>query len=93
MMPPIASGIVNDVKDFFTNPQAIAKQNQLHRYLARRYGDHPALFGWKLWSEVDLTSGRREDRPAWHQQAAKCFSTMTHISAWPPRTGVVPGAR
>ena len=70
---PRKNGLVNDVKDFFTDPKALAQQNQLHRYLARRFGDHPGLFGWKLWSEVDLTSGRRSDWPAWHSQAAQMF--------------------
>ena len=48
-------------------------QNRLHRYMARRFGDHPALFAWKLWSEINLTDAYSGDLPAWHKQAAQSF--------------------
>ena len=54
----------------FSDPLALAGQERMRRYLAGRYGDSPAILGWKLWSEVNLTAGAREDVRTWHQQAA-----------------------
>ena len=54
----------------FTDPRALAGQERLRRYIVGRYGDSPAILGWKLWSEVNLTAGTREDIRAWHDQAA-----------------------
>lgn len=56
--------------ELFTDPRALAGQDRLRRYLAGRYGESPALLGWKLWSEVNLTEGERGDVRTWHQQAA-----------------------
>ena len=54
----------------FSDPRALAGQERLRRYFAGRYGDSPAILGWKLWSEVNLTAGTREDMRTWHAQAA-----------------------
>lgn len=56
--------------EVFTHPAALDLQARLRRYVAARYGDHPALWGWKLWTEIDLTAGRPEDLRRWHEQAA-----------------------
>ncbi len=58
---PIASSA-----EFFTDPVALAGQEQLHRYLIARYGDDPAILGWKFWSEMNLTGGSRESLRSWH---------------------------
>ena len=66
--------------EVFTDPTAIRAQDNLRRYLAARYADHPAVLLWKLFSEVDLTQlgikairagqGGMEDLRAWHEHAA-----------------------
>jgi hypothetical protein len=56
--------------DIFADPAALAGQERLRRYLVGRYADHPAILGWKLWSEVDLTAARGEVCWRWHEQAA-----------------------
>jgi hypothetical protein len=63
-----AGGRLGSAAAFFTDPWALAGQDALHRYLVARYADHPAILGWKLWSEVSLTAAGRNVVP-WHQQA------------------------
>jgi hypothetical protein len=63
-------GELASAAEFFTAPYALAGQERLRRYLVARYADHPAVLGWKLWSEVNLTAGSAEDLRSWHQQAA-----------------------
>jgi hypothetical protein len=47
----------------FVDPRALAGQANLRRYLVARYADHPAILGWKLWSEINLTAvGDRQRR-------------------------------
>jgi hypothetical protein len=69
-------GKVNDAAGFFTDPWALAGQERLRRYLVARYADHPAILGWKLWSEVNLTSGRGQTLRTWHEQAAASFKAL-----------------
>ena len=55
-------GFLDNAIEWFRDPRALAKQDHLRRYLAARYADHPAIMGWKLLSEQDLTAaGRRRD--------------------------------
>jgi len=61
-------GPLDDPRQLFTDPRALAGQERVRRYLVARYADHPAIMGWKLWSEQDLTEGK-DALPAWHQQA------------------------
>ncbi|MBA3684466.1 MAG: hypothetical protein H0W72_04415 [Planctomycetes bacterium] len=56
--------------ELFSDPGVAAMQERLRRYIVARYADHPAILGWKLWSEVDLTAGRGEPLVRWHEQAA-----------------------
>jgi len=66
--------------EVFTDPSAILAQDNLRRYIAARYADHPAILLWKLFSEVDLTQlgikairagqGGMEELRAWHEHAA-----------------------
>ncbi len=69
-------GKVADAAGFFTDPWALAGQEQLRRYLVARYADHPAILGWKLWSEVNLTAGRGQTLRTWHEQAAASFKAL-----------------
>lgn len=62
---PLAEAI-----ELFEHPAALAGQERLRRYIVARYADHPAILGWKLWSEVDLTAARGELVPRWHDHAA-----------------------
>jgi hypothetical protein len=57
----------------FREARALAAQDRYRRYLAARYSDHPALMGWKLWSEVQLTAAGDATR-AWHEQAGASWA-------------------
>jgi hypothetical protein len=61
-------GPLTGARQYFTDQRAIAGQERVRRYLVARYADHPAILGWKLWSEQDLTEGK-DALPAWHAQA------------------------
>ncbi|MBA2479750.1 MAG: autotransporter-associated beta strand repeat-containing protein, partial [Planctomycetes bacterium] len=54
----------------FTDAQALAGQERLRRYILARYADHPAVFGWKLWTEINLTASNPAALRAWHERAA-----------------------
>ncbi len=70
----------------FSHPEALRHQENLRRYIIARYADHPAVLGWKLWSEVDLTQlglssirGRRHSVSTiagWHKKAAKRWHAL-----------------
>jgi autotransporter-associated beta strand protein len=62
-------GWLDEAQGFFRDPQALAMQERYRRYLVARYADHPAILGWKLWSEVNLTNAGPFVK-AWHEQAA-----------------------
>jgi hypothetical protein len=40
----------------FTHATALAGQKQLRQYIIARFADHPAIMGWKLYSEINLTA-------------------------------------
>lgn len=63
-------GPCTDAAQIFTLPEALAQQDRVRRYLVARYADHPAIWGWKLWSEIDLTAGKGEALVRWHEQAS-----------------------
>ena len=72
-------GPVPQATQFYSHPEALAAQQRLRRYLAGRYADHPAVLGWKLFTEMNLTDGYRRDRPAvraWHRQAAAAWREL-----------------
>lgn len=72
----LRGGRVTDAAAFFTDPWALAGQERLRRYLVARYADHPAILGWKLWSEVNLTAGRGQTLRTWHEQASASFKAL-----------------
>jgi hypothetical protein len=58
----------------FTDARAFAYQSRLFRYLAARYGDSPALLGWKLWAEVNLAHAPLDAVIDWHARASAALS-------------------
>ncbi|GDY11607.1 hypothetical protein LBMAG53_04850 [Planctomycetota bacterium] len=62
-------GRLATAQELFTDPWAEAMQCRVRRYLVARYADSPAILGWKLWSEVNLTAGG-DTLPLWHERAA-----------------------
>lgn len=58
----------------FTDARAFAHQRRLFRYLAARWGDSPALLGWKLWAEVNLVQAPVDTVVDWHRRAAEALS-------------------
>lgn len=66
----VRAGPIDHAHEYFTDPLAKAGQERLRRYLVARYADDPAILAWKLWSEINLTAGRRDDVRAWHRAAA-----------------------
>ncbi len=69
-------GPLNEPGQLFTDPRALAGQDRLRRYLIARYADSPAILGWKLWSEMNLTAGSRSDLREWHTQACTRFREL-----------------
>jgi hypothetical protein len=69
-----AGGFLDGATEFFSDPRALARQQNLRRYLVARFADHPAIMGWKLLSEQDLTAAGRDRRvdllAQWHADAA-----------------------
>ena len=75
-------GPLDNPVEWWHEPQALAAQARLRRYLLARYSDHPAVAMWKLLTEIDLTdagwptrhNGRRNQTLLdWHQQAAAAW--------------------
>ncbi|NRA38679.1 MAG: hypothetical protein HRU15_11105, partial [Planctomycetes bacterium] len=77
-------GFLDSAVELFSDEQAMHRQQDLHRYICARYGDHPAIMMWKLWSEVDLTDAAKDNSfkkfistkslETWHQ------TMSTHLS-------------
>ena len=59
----------------FNDERAFTHQQAMFRYLGARYGDSPAILGWKLWAEVNLAHAPHDDVVAWHDRAAKALHT------------------
>lgn len=49
-------GPLKEPIELFSTEVAAKGQANLRRYLVARYGDHPAVLGWKVWSEINLTA-------------------------------------
>jgi hypothetical protein len=68
-------GPIADPALMFSAPEALDGQEAMRRYLIARYADHPAIMGWKLWSEINLTAGNQDAQAhqtmkRWHEFAA-----------------------
>jgi hypothetical protein len=68
-------GPLSGAERYFTDPASLAGQERLRRYLVARYADHPAVMGWKLWSEQNLTAGGGNLRQ-WHVNAAERWQLL-----------------
>ena len=70
------------VEDVLNDGTARRWQANLRRYLVARYADHPALLGWKLWSECDFLTSRSgkfsdgAEVAAWHEQASAHLAAL-----------------
>lgn len=62
-------GWLEQAADLFTDPRALDFQERYRRYVIARWGDHPAVACWKLWTEVDLTNMHANTVP-WHKRAS-----------------------
>lgn len=69
-------GVITRAADFFRDQQALAYQDAYHRYLVARFADHPAILGWKLFSEVNLTAGQTNDVRQWHERSAQVIAEL-----------------
>ena len=68
-------GFLDGAAGLFREARALAAQARYRRYLAARYGDHPAVMGWKLWSEVQLTQAG-DATLDWHRQAGASWAEV-----------------
>lgn len=68
-------GPLENAKDFFTHAVPLHAQQERRRYIVARYGDHPAVMCWKLFSEMNLTDMARNGQDGrdqmriWHANA------------------------
>ncbi|MBA3684707.1 MAG: hypothetical protein H0W72_05635, partial [Planctomycetes bacterium] len=60
--------------ELFRDERAFVAQRKLFRYLGARYGDSPALLGWKLWAEVNLAEADNDEVVAWHARAGRAMA-------------------
>lgn len=79
-------GLVDNPQEMFTDPDVIDMQQQLRRYIIARYADHPGILMWKLWTEMNLTRGRRGDLITWHKNAFDDFHRLDHYYRHPCAT-------
>jgi hypothetical protein len=79
-------GVLDDPYQLFTDPRSLTAQSHLRRYLVARYADHPAILGWKLWSEINLTAlgggGRRSSRPPGNQVFISPAQRLQTMVSW-----------
>lgn len=68
-------GKLNDAQELFNDAWALASQERMRRYIVARYGDHPSVMAWKLWSEINLTNGGPFLRN-WHDQASQRWHAL-----------------
>ena len=77
-------GPLSNPTEIFTSPLARAGQERIRRHLVARYADHPAVLGWKLWTEMDLTTAGRPTNGnesilrSWHEQATARWAELDH---------------
>jgi hypothetical protein len=67
-------GWLDKPEEWFSDDRSWAMQERLRRYLAARVADHPALIGWKLWSEVNLTAAKGDLLVEWHRRASEAMA-------------------
>jgi hypothetical protein len=83
----INGGYLNTPGKYFTDPRALEAHNQLMHYIVARWGYSPNVFGWELWSELNLTGARyssykQPEIRDWHikmARAIKSYDPNDHI--------------
>jgi hypothetical protein len=72
-------GWLDDPAMWFEDRRALATQERSRHHLIARYADSPAILGWKLWSEVNLTelghlaSEEQNPRQAWARELLRTW--------------------
>ncbi len=74
-------GPLDQAARFFTDPAALSGQERMRRYIIARWADHPAVLGWKLWSEQNLTAGGRACAPGTCMRPSAGGSSTTMATA------------
>lgn len=69
-------GMAKESVEFFTHPDALRMQERLRRYIVARYADHPAILGWKLFSEINLTAAKGTVRYGWFVAAVERWRSL-----------------
>lgn len=74
-------GFLDSPTEYFTDPRALRAFRKLMRYMIARWGHDPQLFGWELWSELDLTGTqfgghRRPEITDWHRLMSRAIKDM-----------------
>lgn len=64
-------GPIRKPAEVFTDPRMILHQERLHRYIRARWGGHPAVFAWELWSEPQGATAPGDTVVEWHRRAAQ----------------------
>jgi len=69
-------GFLRHPEEFFTSRRARALYQQKLRYIVARWGYSPFIFGYELWSELDLTGNRQNFRwhsskSSWHREVGQ----------------------
>jgi hypothetical protein len=70
-------GPLAQAEKYFTDQLPLDGQDRYRRYIIARWADHPAVLGWKLWSEQNLTVGGGNLRQ-WHIHAAERWQSLDH---------------
>ena len=66
-------GWLDHPAQLFSDARARVQQERYFHYLAARFGDSPAVLGWKLWAEVNLAHVADDERRAWHIWATEAM--------------------
>ena len=50
-------GTATNISDFFDGPASREQFKKKLTWFAHRFGDHPTVFGWELWNEINAVQG------------------------------------
>ncbi len=71
----VNGGRLGSAHEYFVDPWALRGQEAYRRYIIARFSDSPAILGWKLWSEVNLTLAG-DAVVAWHAHASERWHAL-----------------
>ena len=69
-------GPLDDMPEFWTDPEARRLFHQKMRYCVARWGYSPAIGVWEFFNEVSLKSERAEAIAQWHDEMSKAWREM-----------------